>query len=476
MAKSDAEAMVDGVVEKLAKMIQGQNTEVHVAQVVHYGDKLILPEAMSKRDAIEHLKRQLKYDEEAINLSFEFPVFLFDGALAMWKCMKEQYGFPTQEPTPGFFSNDPPHVINVATGPTTTVAVPWGRMSVPGVEGWFQTEFSVSQGRFIFKFSATVKRMYEKSVNELAKRMRVYLQEHSIYRGRAVKLRLRDDDGDLFETGEMIQVMPSFMDVTKVDENSLVYNQDVRDAIFTNLFIPIKHTQECRAAGVPLKRGILLAGPYGVGKSLTAYATARVCQENGWTFFYCERANELADMVGLAKQYTPSCIFCEDIDRVMSGERDMDMDTLLNVIDGIESKGTELMVVLTTNHLEHINRAMLRPGRLDAVIHLDLPDHKTVETLIRRYAGDLLPARENIEPAATLLQGEIPAVIRECVERAKLSAVRLCPDGGLRLSGEALKDAATLMRKQLDLLNPAKTQEQKSNATVLAEAIERMVK
>ena len=110
------------------------------------------------------------------------------------------------------------------------------------------------------------------------------------------------------------------------------------------------------------------------------------------------------------------------------------------------------MVILTTNAVENINKAMLRPGRLDAVINFERPDAYTAERLIRYYGGELVPQHEDLQAVGVALAGQIPAVIRECVERAKLSAIKLYGSAGL-IDAAALLDAAEGMQWQLALLN-----------------------
>ena len=123
------------------------------------------------------------------------------------------------------------------------------------------------------------------------------------------------------------------------------------------------------------------------------------------------------------------------------------------MIDGISSKGTEIMVVLTSNHVEKINRAMLRPGRLDAVITITAPDQQAVKRLIRLYGRELVDPNDELELASAVLTGQIPAIIRECTERAKLYAIgRSDDDNSLQITDEDVHGAAVGMKPHMDLL------------------------
>jgi transitional endoplasmic reticulum ATPase len=230
--------------------------------------------------------------------------------------------------------------------------------------------------------------------------------------------------------------------------------------IQTNLFTPIEHTDRCREYHIPLKRGVLLEGPYGTGKTLTAFVTAVKAQQNGWTFILLDKVGGLKKALEFARMYGPAVVFSEDIDRAVTGERSVEMDDILNTIDGIESKGSDIITILTSNHVENINPAMLRPGRLDAVIRVHAPDAQSAEKLIRIYARDMLNSDEDVTEAAKHLEGQIPAVIREAVERAKLYAIGRDPSArGIRFTGKDLSNSARGMKMHLELLKPKKIED-----------------
>ncbi|SBW15960.1 hypothetical protein BR10RB9215_C20628 [Brucella sp. 10RB9215] len=157
---------------------------------------------------------------------------------------------------------------------------------------------------------------------------------------------------------------------------------------------------------------------------------------------------------GFAREYQPCVIFAEDIDRAADRE-DEDVNDLVNMLDGLISKEMEMMVVLTTNHIEKIDRALLRPGRFDAVISIDAPDAETAERIIRVYAGKLLSSEADLAPVGEVVAGMIPASIREVVERAKLS---MLTEGRNSLTVEDLRISAIGMKRHVALLEPKKAE------------------
>lgn len=438
------------------------------SEIVREGTQIVVPDGMALSTAIDHLHTRMQYEEQTIEVNETVEAFVWDGALAFQKAMKEIFGWSDAVPVKTMFGENPPQMISVEVGYKETALVPWGQFKVPGITGYLSTGIQRTKKGAFFSINATIKRKDEAKVRRLVALTRELVEKESIYKGKAFKLRLRDDDGR-----ELGMPMPQFLNLSKVKPEELVFSEEVGNAIQTNIFTAIENTDKCREFKIPLKRGILLYGPYGTGKSLTSYVTAKKAQENGWSFLYCERAGELAEMVKLAHHFQPSVVFCEDIDRAVSGGRTVEMDDILNIIDGIESKGVELMVVLTTNHVEELNQALLRPGRLDAVINVLPPDAKAVEKLIRVYGRGLVPANADLSAVGEKLSGCIPAVIREVVEKSKLSAIKLgLPESGkLTLTPAALLDSANTMNNQLELLNRKKPTQTPDLVRALADVV-----
>jgi transitional endoplasmic reticulum ATPase len=407
----------------------------------------------SIKEAIETLQYELAYQEEPVNIRETIVGCFWDGAHAFGRAMEKQFGWVHGVSDWG----NPPQEKSIATGVGTTTLVPWGKFKVPGIEGGvISTAFERdAQGRFLFCIAATVKRKDEEKIRNLAIATREYLKTGSLYKGKAIKIKFRDSDGEYLPMPE-----PVFLDVSSANIEGLIFSDEVWSAIETSIFTPIRYTEACRQNNVPLKRGVLLEGVYGTGKTLALFAAAKVAQDNGWTSVYCEDITELEDCIRFGMTYGPSVVQCEDIDRVMSGNRNMGMDDILNIVDGVESKNNDLMVLLTTNNVGAINKAMVRPGRLDDVIEVKPPDASAVERLIRYYAGPALDAETSLVEIGNVLNGRIPAVIRECVERAKLSQIKLSKgevqEGGLKITVEALLDAANTMGHQLALLDATK--------------------
>jgi transitional endoplasmic reticulum ATPase len=418
------------------------------------GKMIILPEAMSLDEGIIWLGRMREEEEAVVRVFEEIDAYPLDAALAVSKALQRIYGWANLTATPGkmgIFGKSPdvpPTMVGMEVAPGKTMQVPWGRFQIPSVEGWLEPSVVKKEGRVIFAMHGEIKKKHKPDIQKIIDLARVIVLEESVYKGQAIRMGF-----ELDEDGNPTSDPPKFIDTSKVREEELVFSTRVAEQLRTNLFTPIERTAECRAYRIPLKRGVLLEGPYGTGKTLTAHVAAKKCVSNGWTFIYLSDVKKLSNAIMFAKQYQPAVIFAEDLDQALEGERDDEMNAILNTIDGVDTKGSEIIVALTTNHLAHINAAMLRPGRLDAIISIQAPDAQAVQNLIRLYARGLLRDGENLDVVGDILHGQIPAVIREVVERAKLAAIaRKAPGDELDLQAADLASAGHTMLAHAKLL------------------------
>ena len=437
-------------------------------QVVQHGESLIVPESLPLRRAAEVLLRKAEYDEQVIEPRIVIPGFIPEVAWAVHETMQRKFGVALAQDTITPFGKRPPMSINVRTSATTSVQVPWGEFSVPGIDGVlsFSSTYDQTTQRIEFVLSGKLPRKYERLLNEIADEAKALLRSGGLMKGKAWGVRLRAADGEAIVVPE-----PRFFDPDPSVRKSLVFSEDTDERIDVNIFAFIEQSPEMRTAKIPLKRGILLHGDYGTGKTMVSTATAEVVVRNGWTFISCDDPSELAQILRLARDYQPAVVFCEDVDRVTSGERTVSLDDLLNTIDGVESKGTEIMVVLTTNHVDHINKAMLRPGRLDAMIHVAPPDADAAIRLLRQYGAGRIDPDADLSGVGTLLEGNKAATIREVSERSKARAIRrhevgfVSPASLLRSAKEVLDEERLRMVTEPDLRS-----EREKAAAVLADA------
>jgi transitional endoplasmic reticulum ATPase len=472
---------IDDLVSTLPPEARKNLGELHELRALVVRDPsaktVIIPEGMPLAVAAIFVVEKMKSEEEMVEVEETIDAYPLDAAHCLYLAIQELFGFHQLKAKRGFFGDDPPKMVSVATGVNTTTQVPWGGFGLPGIEGRLETQSSVSEkGRMVMVVCGQIKRKNHPQIMALIARTRELLKTHSLYRGKTISLSF----GENPKTKQIVPHTPSFMDVSGTDPKDLVLPDLVRNQVSANIWAPIMYRERCKEAGVPFRRGVLLAGNYGVGKTLTANVVAQMCESAGITFLYCKEAERLKEVLEFARGFEPAVVFCEDVDRIAGEGRDDQANSLLNVVDGVDTKKAELMLILTTNKVESITRALLRPGRIDSVIEVTPPDAKAAVELIKRYGRTLIHPSEDLTAVGRKLAGHLPAVIREVVEKAKLGAI--AENGGAkleRLSSAALLAAAESMVTQLRLLAvPEKDirSEQVKAAQVTADGLVNMAK
>lgn len=388
---------------------------------------IMYPEGMALMDLHRLVVEYVRAAEGDMLLSHTFNVLPFEGALALKQALEEVFGRA--------WASDDNAVLTLEVEPGVNVAVPWGDFSVPGVEGSFETRVSYEDGRYSFRFLARLKRKFEPAFRQVAARVEEILQTQRIYKGKVFEVKFRDGDGDLIA---LLQPKPMVV----ANAQMPIYSRHVEKRIEAEVLSVLRNYRVLQQHNIPIKKGILFTGTYGTGKTMLARHIARIAKENGWTFIYVPHASEFADGYQLAKGYQPAVLFVEDIDSVVGVIRDREVNNILNTIGGIQSKDDQIITVVTTNDLNKVHPAFLRPGRIDHIIDISFLDAEAAERHVRELAQGSLPKGVDLSVVAQKLAGQTGARIEHMVNIAKLYWVnRTAGKGELKLELQDLIDA-----------------------------------
>jgi len=413
---------------------------------------ITIPDKMEIAKAIEWLQKQMVAEDTKVNIMETFKgITAYEGAVAFFRSLRKIYNFINYKP--GCTTINVP----LSEKPGDYEAVPWGRVEVLDFgDGYLETSFNIDDDGFSFMVAGQVRRKHEALVKEATTAARLSVKNDSIYKGKAIRVNfdfMWDENKDWgFPRSE-----PEFFDVSGVSPSDIIFNDDLQAVIDSCILGSIRNAQACRDLQIPLKRGVLMASQWGTGKTLLARMVGAEAVKAGWTFILCNDIRDLQYALRLAARLQPAVVFAEDIDRLVR-ERNFNTDQILNIIDGVELKNAEIMTILTTNDLDSIDAALLRPGRLDNVITVPLPDVKSIVRLFHRYGGTLLDPNVDFTFAATRLfeMGCTPAVVREIVERSKLTTIARLGVSNLEgtISPSDLVVTANAMKSHIDLLRP----------------------
>ncbi|MBE0498455.1 MAG: AAA family ATPase [Campylobacterales bacterium] len=228
-------------------------------------------------------------------------------------------------------------------------------------------------------------------------------------------------------------ISPSHSDITFKDVGGISGVKEELEEIIDFLRSPKKY----KNFGAKMPRGVLLVGPPGVGKTMIAKAVAG---EANVPFYYQSGASFVQIYVGMgakrvrelfvqAKRNAPSIIFIDEIDAVgrMRGasrndEREATLNQLLTEMDGFEDS-SGVVVIAATNKIDVLDTALLRSGRFDRRIFVDLPTVDEREAIIGKYFENL-PHDVDIKEISRMTIGFNGASLATLVNEAALETLR----------------------------------------------------
>lgn len=259
--------------------------------------------------------------------------------------------------------------------------------------------------------------------------VRKLMERLNVYRGQTIML----TPG--MWIGQGPSTLVQFQRIPRVERQDVVLPAGVLERIERHTVVFSKRAGELRAAGRSLKRGALLFGLPGTGKTLTVMYL--IGQMPGRTVILMTgRGLALIENVArLARQLAPSMVVMEDVDlvaeeRTMPGFRGGPvLFELLNEMDGLRDD-QDVIFVLTTNRADILEPALAaRPGRIDLALELPLPDADGRRRLLELYARGLVLEGVDLDAVVQRTEGATPAYIKELLRKAALSALEAGASG-----------------------------------------------
>jgi len=224
----------------------------------------------------------------------------------------------------------------------------------------------------------------------------------------------------------------------------------------------LKNPEKYKSFGINLPKGVLLVGPPGVGKTLIAKALAG---EANVPFFYQSGssfvqmyvgvgAKRVRDLFSRAKAAAPSIIFIDEIDAIgksrgnlRNDEREATLNQLLTEMDGFE--GNEGVIVIgATNKVELLDDALLRPGRFDRRIYVELPGLVDRIEILKVHLKNK-PFKGNLENIAKMTVGFSGAALASLVNEASIYALKQNKKYIEESDFYAVKDKVLIGKKRL---------------------------
>jgi len=267
--------------------------------------------------------------------------------------------------------------------------------------------------------------------------------------------------------GQSLESQSSVVESTKSD----VYFNDIGGISDVKVELEeiidfMKNPARYKSFGARMPRGVLLVGPPGVGKTMIAKAVAN---EANVPFFYQSGASFVQIYVGMgakrvhdlfvaAKKNAPSIIFIDEIDAVgkkrdgqRNDEREATLNQLLTEMDGFENS-SGVIVVAATNKIDVLDSALLRAGRFDRRIFVELPTKIERASILQKYI-DKIPHNLDVNIVANMTVGFNGAALAALVNEAALLSLR---QNDLKVTIDhfhQVKDKVMFGKKKLKMLN-----------------------
>jgi len=203
----------------------------------------------------------------------------------------------------------------------------------------------------------------------------------------------------------------------------------------------LHNPQKYSAIGASMPKGVLLVGPPGTGKTMLAKAVAgeanvpffSIAGSEFVEMFVGMGASKVRDLFKQAKDKAPCIVFIDEIDAIGqkrhgnamgNDEREQTLNQLLTEMDGFQGN-TGVIILAATNRPDSLDAALLRPGRFDRRVPVELPDLKGREEILRVHAKKIKLA-ENVDfhTIARMAAGASGAELANIINEGALRAVR----------------------------------------------------
>ena len=208
------------------------------------------------------------------------------------------------------------------------------------------------------------------------------------------------------------------------------------------ILYPIEHPEKFHKFGMQPSKGVLFYGPPGCGKTLMAKAVANECSSNFisvkgpelLTMWFGQSEENVREVFDKARGAAPCVLFFDELDSIGSargssqgdagGAGDRVMNQLLTEMDGVGAK-KNVFFIGATNRPDILDEALIRPGRLDQLIYIPLPDAPSRSSIFKAVLRKTpLAPNISLEFMATLTEGFSGADLTELCQRATKSAIR----------------------------------------------------
>jgi predicted N-acetyltransferase YhbS len=280
------------------------------------------------------------------------------------------------------------------------------------------------------------------AVQRVLNEIRQLAVEHNVFRGHVITF-----GGEVFGRGRDRGAMLRFLDRPQLDRAEVVLPPALLDGIERQVLGVARHAGRLLASGQHLKRGVLLHGAAGTGKTHTIRYLLGRLPAMTVVVISGHALQWIAEACSVARVLQPSMVVIEDVDLIaeergpMRGQHPL-LFQLLNEMDGL-GEDIDVTFLLTTNRADLLETALAaRPGRVDHAARLPLPDADARRQLIELYRGRLVLDLSDPEIVVKRTDGVTASFLKELLRRAALLAAETASAGPAPGNGSGSGEAS----------------------------------
>lgn len=256
----------------------------------------------------------------------------------------------------------------------------------------------------------------ERATQRIHARFDDAIRKAKVLRGRVLSL---ESDERFGYAGFKVHALPA------IARDGFILPESTLALIDSNIIRFAAQRAALAALGMPVRKGVLLHGEPGTGKTRTIQYIASALKDTTTFLVTAEQVGHLRACIALARMIQPAIVVIEDVDLIAEDRNGVYdprtqslLNCLLNEMDGLQ-EDAEILFILTTNRPQVLEQALAaRPGRIDQAIEFPLPDDACRSALVRLYAGKLEISEEALAEIVRRTRGVTASFIKELMRRA----------------------------------------------------------
>jgi cell division protease FtsH len=244
--------------------------------------------------------------------------------------------------------------------------------------------------------------------------------------------------------GKKIDAQGSFIKLDNITMDDVILKEEIKRRVKSGTIDMLANMEVYKKNNLPIKRGILMEGQPGTGKTLLAKALANQIDS---TFIWITAddvifPDDISYIYNMARELSPTVVLFEDIDYIGkdresygSGSFDKITGELLNQMDGLQSN-EGIITLASSNYPKALDKALRnRPGRFDIRVRFELPDKEMRDLMFQRFFGEIEIEDVLFEDMVEKTKGYTGAYIKELVTATIMLAVT---DNSVKDDGTAI--------------------------------------